>query len=58
MSGQAIGTKRIILLPEAVKATADLQLRLRIEDAVAVPILRLFAVFQPCYPNNSTEYIL
>lgn len=58
VSGQAIGTKRIILLPEAVKATADLQLRLRIEDAVAVPILRLFAVFQPCYPNNSTEYIL
>eukprot|EP01043_Picozoa_sp_COSAG02_P047382 COSAG02_NODE_4537_length_5239_cov_3.381712_4_plen_510_part_00 len=58
VSGQAIGTKRIILLPKSVEATTDLRLRLRIDHDVAVPILKLFGVFRPCFPNNTTEYIL
>jgi alpha-L-fucosidase len=51
VSGQAIGTKRIILLPAPVTVTSDLRVRLRIVQSVAKPILRFFGVFQPCFPN-------
>ena len=48
--GQAIGTKRILLLDKVVpldmyRPTA---LRLNIQEAVAPPVIRQFAVFAPC----------
>ena len=54
VSGQAVGIKRIILLPERVVVpSGGLTLRLRIDEAVARPIVSLFGVFRPCFPNNT-----
>ena len=54
LTGQAVGIKRIILLPERVVVpSGGLTLRLRIDEAVARPIVSLFGVFRPCFPNNT-----
>ena len=54
VSGQAVGIKRIILLPERVVVpSGGLTLRLRIGAAVARPIVSFFGVFRPCFPNNT-----
>ena len=56
-SGQAIGTKAIKLLnstgpwfntTKTVTTTAPTMLRLQIQEAVAPPIIKTFAVFAPC----------
>ena len=58
VSGQAIGTKRIILLPgpAVTVASGGLRVRLRVVRSVAKPILRFFGVFQPCFPNATMSY--
>ena len=47
--GQAIGTKRILLLDNPISVPqTGLSLRLNIAQAVATPVLKQFAVFAPC----------
>lgn len=47
--GQAIGTKRILLFDQPLPIPpSGLSLRLNVEQAVATPVLKQFAVFAPC----------
>ena len=49
VSGRAVGTKRIILLPKAIAVmSAGLRIRLRVVESVAVPMISFFGVFRPC----------
>ena len=46
--GNAIGTKRILLLNRTITASAGLALRLLVQSAVATPVIKQFAIFAPC----------
>ena len=48
LTGDAIGRKAIRLLPSPVTTKSATKLRLTVEHAIAVPIIRQFAVFAPC----------
>ena len=65
VSGLAIGTKRIVLLPgpvtvpvppnDLMSPASGLEVRLRVVQSVAVPVVSFFGVFKPCFPNATTE---
>jgi hypothetical protein len=51
--GSAIGTKRILLLGKNLTATGGaIEIKLKIDHAVAPPSIRQFAAFAPCADSN------
>ena len=56
LSGDAIGQKRIHLLPQPVSvSTEEATLTLHISEAVAPAHIKSFGVYRPCTDGNSTR---
>ena len=48
VTSSAIGTRSILLLDKPMTTSEPMVVRLTIDRAIAVPILKQFAVFAPC----------
>jgi alpha-L-fucosidase len=56
VTGDAIGTKAIHLLPQPLTTTAEkTKLRLTVDHAIAVPVIQQFAVFAPCASKSKSK---